>query len=247
MSHWLDSIAEDIVNLEHEIRTRLRLITYGKLPDEPIELGAWQARTLLRWLMPARYANSRMRKPHARIIAALGEFAAELVTLNEPCHDEMVTRTAACRLIDELREWIRIVDWTAACRLAKVKWPAPPVALTDVMRLQAAEHPFPRPRLKPGSVEDTPAGRHRWRIHANRAASYHRERPQFPNADDRRFGTMNWLRDNQLRRELETHQGELDLVIRDSPNIIDIRQFQLPLQPIAEPKHADDHAQSTAA
>ncbi len=152
MTAWLDRVAADLLHVEHDIRTALRAMarggpqqhtTRGGRGWRTLTIGANEARTLLRGAMPAPIVTTRLREPHARMVAALSQFSAHLVALNDPNRPPDAALAAAAALIEELTRWQKLARWMQACRRAKVKWPAPRLPVTAIMRQQTAEQAFP--------------------------------------------------------------------------------------------------------
>ena len=126
---WLDRVAANLLHLETDLRTTLREISRGRKPPRlsghhRLEITTVEARTILHGTMPAPIAVSRLREPHARLVAALNIFRSHLTRLNDPLAltiDPEFVLSAATTLIEELKVWHRIIRWKTACRRANVK------------------------------------------------------------------------------------------------------------------------------
>ncbi len=147
MTAWLDRIAADLLHVEQDLRTTLRSISRGGKPPRlaswnRLEITTFEARTLLRGVMPAPIAVSRLRRQHGRLVAALSVFSGHMLALNDPMRRPDEALAAACSMVDELRSWIATVRWQAAARKAGVKWPVPADvrALMQLSPAPAAEH-----------------------------------------------------------------------------------------------------------
>jgi hypothetical protein len=81
--------------------------------------------------MPQPVSASRLRKPHARALAALSLFSAHLVGLNDAASRPDAAISAACALAEELRAWIALARWKQATTAARASWPMP---ITEIMR-----------------------------------------------------------------------------------------------------------------
>ena len=145
MTAWLDRIAADLLHLEQDLRTTLRTVSRGGRPPprarwDRLEISTAEARTLLRGAMPAPIAATRLREPHARLVAALSVLQGHLLTLNDPWvrNRPGAALAAACSVMDELRRWIGIVRWTSAAQQAGVRWPVPQ-AITAIMQPQTGQ------------------------------------------------------------------------------------------------------------
>ena len=147
MTAWLDRVAADLLHVEHLLRTTLRSVSRGGKPErlfahDRIWITGVEARTLLRGAMPAPIAATRMRQPHARVLAAMSIFSGHLVTLNDPLQAARpeAAISAACQLVDELRRWAFVGRWSAACRAARVRIPVPITAVLRQQTVPAWEH-----------------------------------------------------------------------------------------------------------
>jgi hypothetical protein len=83
--------------------------------------------------MPFPVSSTRLREPHARMLAALALFSGHLLSLNDPLADQRHAAAAACALVDELRGWIAQARWTQACRAAGVRWRFEPAAQLPII------------------------------------------------------------------------------------------------------------------
>ncbi len=146
MTTWLDRVAADLLHVEHDLRVTLRSISRGGSPvrmrpgRQWVELRVGEVRTLLRGVLPAPIAGSRMREPHGRLVAALSIFQGHLVALNDPLQRPEAAIAAACQLLEELRRWAYVARWSAACRVAHVRMPVPIIPLVRRQTLPAGEH-----------------------------------------------------------------------------------------------------------
>ena len=109
--------------------------------------------------MPAPIAATRLRAPHARMIAALHLFAAHLTALNDPIRSPGAALAAAADLAAELLAWRRVAGWLEACRTARVRWPVPPqLAISPILRPETAGNPEHLPNTAAGQRHHPAAG-----------------------------------------------------------------------------------------
>jgi hypothetical protein len=163
MITWLDRVAADLLHLEADLRTALRAMSRGgpqhhrtlgagRVDYRTITIGANEARTLLRGAMPVPIGSTRLREPHARMMAALSQFSAHMVALNDPIRPPDAALAAAAALVEELTRWQKLARWMQATRRAKVKWPAPRLPVTAIMQRQTAEQAFSLPNAAAGEL-----------------------------------------------------------------------------------------------
>ncbi len=115
-------------------------------------ISANEARTLLRAALPLPISATRLREPHARLLAALHLFTGHLLSLNDPVTAPDHAAGAAITLMDELRAWTATARWHQACRAAGVRWP-PPAAIRAITRHQTARDPEHAANTLPGLAE----------------------------------------------------------------------------------------------
>ena len=221
MTAWLDRIAADLLHVEQDLRTTLRSLSRG---GAPARLAGWnrlvitpaEARTLLRGAMPAPIATTRLRTPHARLVAAMSVLSGHLVALNDPLHRPEAAIGAAVQLADELKRWTYVARWGAACRLARV-------------RLRVPGEPAVTTVMQPGSAADREQLPNAWAGEAQLRTDSPAARP-LP---------------HQLR-QLRAEQLALDLAPpAPGAEVIDLRQMRLQLAPPTQ-ETDDAHRQATA-
>ena len=209
---WLDRIAADLLHLEQDLRATLRSLARGGSPDRAagwnrLTITPAEARTLLRGAMPAPITATRQRTPHARLVAAMSILSGHLLALNDPTHQPEAAISAAVQLTDELRRWVYVAHWSAACRRAGIRLRLPArVAVTAVMRPDAGSGPE------------------------------HLPNPHAGEAQHRQDGTGARPLPHQLR-ELRAEQLALDLDPAPGADVIDLRQLRLQLSPPALKAH----------
>ena len=166
MTAWLDRIAADLLDIEQDLRTTLRDISRGRRTERELNdhygslrISFTEARTLLRGTMPSPIALTRLRGQHARLVAALSVLNGHLLMMNDPWHRNRTDAAldAACSVLDELREWVRITRWNAGTRRARIRWGAP-VSKTSIMRLQSPPETEQLPNAYAGSLHHPSAG-----------------------------------------------------------------------------------------
>lgn len=127
--------------MEGELRAALLAIRRGRTPHPRtrmagvvpgITVAPNEARTLLRAAMPAPVAGSRLRRPHARMAAALHTFGQHLLALNSPQHPRGAALAAAADLQAALSEWQHAARWQDATTRAGAAWPVPIRTLTGL-------------------------------------------------------------------------------------------------------------------
>jgi len=151
---WIEAAASALLDTTAELRQLVRRSHYDPDARWPypsrlttragksggITIGANEARTLLRAAMPVPIGTTRLRQPHARMLAALQLYAGHLLGLNDPLHDPAAAIAAAITLRGELDTWLTTARWQQACRAASVRWPLAvagnSVAVTTVLRQQ---------------------------------------------------------------------------------------------------------------
>lgn len=147
MSEWLDRLAADLLYVEGELRAALLAIRRGRAPHPrtrmagpganpaafaglpSITIHPNEARTLIRGAMPAPIAGSRLRRPHARMVAALHIFGQHLLALNSPTHPRGAALAAAADLADALAAWQHAARWQDATTRAGSSWQFPITAI----------------------------------------------------------------------------------------------------------------------
>ena len=151
---WIEALAADLLDVEAELRPLIRALhqhhdsnTTGPVQGtttharygRTISISANEARTLLRAAMPLPISSTRLRQPHARMLAALQLFTGHLLTLNDPLAAPDTAAAAGASLLAELRTWIATARWHQACRAAGIRWPQnqpEPRAVSPITRQQ---------------------------------------------------------------------------------------------------------------
>jgi len=149
---WIERLASDLLDLDAELRPLLRRVTtsnHGRTAGalsvatargshgyQSVTIAANEARTLLRAAMPIPIGSTRLRQPHARMLAALQLFTAHLLSLNDETTAPDQAAVAGVALAAELRAWLAEARWHQACRAAGVRWKA--VSIISLPRQQTA-------------------------------------------------------------------------------------------------------------
>jgi hypothetical protein len=158
------SFAETVTEHLFTAERRLRAAVQEQERAEPgargaglVQISRFDARTILRALLPAVLALGRMRLATLRLRVALGAFVTALIDARDAgLIDPAIV--AAVALADELAEWTAEARWRQATRNAGVGWrrPAPErlqrqgeLPMRDILRQSAPDKPEQNPSRRP--------------------------------------------------------------------------------------------------
>jgi hypothetical protein len=120
---FAEQLAERLFTLEPSLRTRVQDIERDpeRRHRDMVQVSTFEARTILRVLLPACMALGRTRRATLKLQAALSSFTVALVGTTEP-HLEDQALAASVALLSELQGWIDELRWRQATRRGKVAW-----------------------------------------------------------------------------------------------------------------------------
>lgn len=127
--NWIEDIATTLVDTEaelHELMAHHQPAVRTALASEralaTVTMTQGEAWILARCALPLPLRAPRLRKPHARLMAALQAAAGALLACNEPGRPVDRAAVAGVALLEALQGWLSVIRWTQACQRAHVRW-----------------------------------------------------------------------------------------------------------------------------